>query len=361
MNKIFFNSIIDFFTISLAFFSSILALLLFLKLVLRKDRTRGDNILCLLMLSASIWRFADVFAYFDLFKIIPGYSISLIVISSIAYNYTSPLLYYYGRYYIANDTDTSVKIIPHFIIPTLLSTIIITTTIIIIIFGYDNSIIMTFDKVCLNIVTTLNCVYIIYILIKVVVLLLHETSMRKSLLIGTVIIAILLIGTIMAFVLGNKFVLSILFFLVIAVIYLFGETIYASLQIIRDEAEEGKYIKSQIRDIDIDKILENIDTLMSREMIYHDETISVRSFSEKLGITPHQFSEILNSKLGMGFFPYINSYRINEACDILSRDKKVSVIKIAYHVGFNSLSSFYTAFKKSTGMSPGTYQKISKK
>jgi AraC-like DNA-binding protein len=50
---------------------------------------------------------------------------------------------------------------------------------------------------------------------------------------------------------------------------------------------------------------------------------------------------------------YQNSYYGSEGLKTLS-DK--AIVNIAYECGFNSKSSFNTAFKKYTGMTPSTYR-----
>ena len=59
------------------------------------------------------------------------------------------------------------------------------------------------------------------------------------------------------------------------------------------------------------------------------------------------------------FFDFINSYRIDDATEILADldNNKVTVLEIMFEVGFNSKSSFNTAFKKHTGFTPTTYRK----
>ena len=59
------------------------------------------------------------------------------------------------------------------------------------------------------------------------------------------------------------------------------------------------------------------------------------------------------------FFDFINQFRIDEARSILKNPEKkqFTVLEILYEVGFNSKSSFNTAFKKHTGLTPTQYRK----
>jgi AraC-like DNA-binding protein len=61
----------------------------------------------------------------------------------------------------------------------------------------------------------------------------------------------------------------------------------------------------------------------------------------------------------MNFFDFINQYRVEEAKKLLADvETKRSILDIALMVGFNSTSTFYTAFKKFTGDSPVKFRKM---
>lgn len=63
--------------------------------------------------------------------------------------------------------------------------------------------------------------------------------------------------------------------------------------------------------------------------------------------------------MGQNFFNLVNSYRIEKAQEILRDPDKqaITVLEILYEVGFNSKSSFNTAFKKHAGTTPTQYRK----
>ena len=55
-------------------------------------------------------------------------------------------------------------------------------------------------------------------------------------------------------------------------------------------------------------------------------------------------------------FDYINIYRINAACELLSSGE-ATITEVAYSCGFNDLSYFIRLFKKHKGLSPKAYIK----
>lgn len=102
--------------------------------------------------------------------------------------------------------------------------------------------------------------------------------------------------------------------------------------------------------------------LMETEKPYLDPNLHIDQLAEKICIPGYQLSQLLNKKLSRNFFDFVNEYRINAAKSLLSgpEKKSKSILQIAYEVGFNSRSSFNSAFKKFTGASPSQFKKSTK-
>jgi len=71
-------------------------------------------------------------------------------------------------------------------------------------------------------------------------------------------------------------------------------------------------------------------------------------------------SELLNQTLGLHFFDFINGHRIDHARQLLLTEPSKSILDILLESGFNSKSSFNTAFKKQMGMTPSAFRKQEK-
>ena len=65
--------------------------------------------------------------------------------------------------------------------------------------------------------------------------------------------------------------------------------------------------------------------------------------------------QLYNSKLGMNFNNYLNSIRINHACDLLNESNK-KIADISEETGFGSIRSFNRAFKSVMNMTPAEYR-----
>ena len=99
-----------------------------------------------------------------------------------------------------------------------------------------------------------------------------------------------------------------------------------------------------------------MDSLMHEKKLFTDDGLSVGKTAEALGVTAHLLSRIINEKTGNNFRAYLNSFRVKEASALLLGNPDMSVIEIAYAVGFSSKSSFNEVFHRITGVSPREYR-----
>lgn len=105
------------------------------------------------------------------------------------------------------------------------------------------------------------------------------------------------------------------------------------------------------------KDLERLSHHMRTQRPYLDAELSLQKLANGIGLPDKLVSQLINQHLGKHFFDYINEFRITEAKALLQNERELTVLEILYQVGFNSKSSFYTAFKKETGQTPTSYRK----
>ena len=67
----------------------------------------------------------------------------------------------------------------------------------------------------------------------------------------------------------------------------------------------------------------------------------------------------MHSTLNQNFYDFINTHRIEEIKKRMNDSKfqNLTLLALAYDVGFNSKSVFNAAFKKHTGMTPKEYKR----
>jgi AraC-like DNA-binding protein len=100
---------------------------------------------------------------------------------------------------------------------------------------------------------------------------------------------------------------------------------------------------------------------MSEEKPFLNPALTIQDVSNDIQIPVRDLSLLINHKLEQHFYDFINAYRIENAKNILkdTSKSKVTILEILYEVGFNSKSSFNTAFKKHTGFTPTDFRKAS--
>ena len=104
---------------------------------------------------------------------------------------------------------------------------------------------------------------------------------------------------------------------------------------------------------------QNALDLLGNDKIYRNPDISLQSLSVNLGISPTYLSYLINDVTENGFSDFINKYRVEEVKRNLfnSEYEHYTILSIGLESGFNSKTSFNTAFKKFTGYSPSVYRK----
>lgn len=105
--------------------------------------------------------------------------------------------------------------------------------------------------------------------------------------------------------------------------------------------------------------LPDIEQFFATQRPFLQSELTLNELSVQIKIPPHTLSNIINSHYGQTFFEYINSWRIQEFKEKISRGEhlKYSILSVAYDSGFNSRTAFYRFFKKNEGISPGDYIK----
>jgi len=151
----------------------------------------------------------------------------------------------------------------------------------------------------------------------------------------------------------------------VAVLFLFTSLVAAAIYIYKKRPFDKKK-KPKVSSLNphfVKAKVKKLNALMENEKVYRIANVSLESLAKKLDIPPYQLSLILNETLNQRFPDFINSYRIEEAKEILAspRGAKIKNTAVAYEVGFNSITAFYKTFQKFTHMTPNQYKKEEKK
>ncbi|MBW1294820.1 helix-turn-helix domain-containing protein [Aquimarina litoralis] len=98
--------------------------------------------------------------------------------------------------------------------------------------------------------------------------------------------------------------------------------------------------------------------LIEEEKIHHNPNLSRDDAAQKLEISNGYLSQIIKENTSGSFSDLINHYRIRDVQKMLKNPKfdNYNLLSIGLECGFNSKTSFYTNFKKQTGLTPKEYK-----
>jgi AraC-like DNA-binding protein len=120
--------------------------------------------------------------------------------------------------------------------------------------------------------------------------------------------------------------------------------------------EAEKYKSSTLTPGQQQSILHKFNQVMQEQKPYLKSSFSLPDLAQQLGVSVHALSQALNHGLGKSFFELVAGYRVEEAKRLLIEQPNIKVEEIAEQVGYNSKSSFNTAFKKFTGSTPSAFR-----
>ncbi len=108
---------------------------------------------------------------------------------------------------------------------------------------------------------------------------------------------------------------------------------------------------------------QKLESLLKNDFIYRDPNLNREIIANLLNISSGYLSQIVNDITKKNFTAYINSYRVKEVKDMIlnSEFDKYSLLAIGLEAGFKSKTTFYTSFKKETGLTPSQYKFKNKK
>ena len=116
-----------------------------------------------------------------------------------------------------------------------------------------------------------------------------------------------------------------------------------------------KYANQKISVQEAEALFTKMDTLINENELYKNANLTLPLLAKELHIRTHLLSQFINDNLNKNFSQFINEYRIEEAKRLLNSNSKLKIEVIAEDCGFNSNSTFYTAFKKIANTTPSKF------
>ncbi len=122
----------------------------------------------------------------------------------------------------------------------------------------------------------------------------------------------------------------------------------------------GSYLNSGLTNGEAEAIIVKLDAIMKTEKLFLNSELDLPSLSDRLEVSTHKLSQVINEHLNKNFFDFVNEYRVEKAKELLSDPgyNQFTITSLAYESGFNSKSTFYNLFKKSEGIPPTRFRQI---
>jgi len=125
--------------------------------------------------------------------------------------------------------------------------------------------------------------------------------------------------------------------------------------------EEGVNLSKEKEDVTETKEfqLEKIKQTIYKKQLFANPNLTLELLAKEMEISSSSLSRLINIHAQKSFPDFINEFRIEQAKKILvdPHYKNYTVVAIGLESGFNSKSTFYTAFKKTMGCTPVAFKK----
>lgn len=107
------------------------------------------------------------------------------------------------------------------------------------------------------------------------------------------------------------------------------------------------------------KLTTEINRILEKDKPYVNPDLKIGDLATMADISSHKLSYLLSQHLKVGFYDYINGFRIKEFKRLVDNGdyKNLTLTAMSEKAGFSSRSSFFRCFKKLEGITPGEYLK----
>jgi AraC-like DNA-binding protein len=127
-----------------------------------------------------------------------------------------------------------------------------------------------------------------------------------------------------------------------------------------DEAPTAtKYARSCLDDPTRARIRRKLEQAFAGD-VHLDNRLTLRGLCLHIRENAHYVSQVVNQDLGTSFYDLINRQRIESAKAALEAIPEKSVLEVALEAGFNSKSTFNTAFRQHAGTTPTQFRRARK-
>ncbi|MEQ9091075.1 MAG: helix-turn-helix domain-containing protein [Balneola sp.] len=118
-----------------------------------------------------------------------------------------------------------------------------------------------------------------------------------------------------------------------------------------------KYASKTIAPLESDSIASKLEQLFEEQELYKNPDLKLSEVANEMNLVSNYLSQFLNDNLNKSFSNFVNEYRVRAAEEMLMNNDILTVEAIGNECGFKSNSTFYAAFKRVKGVTPGEFKK----
>jgi AraC-like DNA-binding protein len=104
--------------------------------------------------------------------------------------------------------------------------------------------------------------------------------------------------------------------------------------------------------------ISTLEKILISQRKFLDSDLTLESIALEMQISKGHLSRVINNNLRMSFTDYVNKLRVEEAKSHLKNSEfsNYTLVAIGLEAGFNSKSTFNSAFKKIAGVTPSEFK-----
>lgn len=138
--------------------------------------------------------------------------------------------------------------------------------------------------------------------------------------------------------------------------FVMAASVLVYLRLRSGQAPIEPYQDRRISDADAAPQLQALAELMGRERLHLDPALTLPRLARRLGIPQTRLSQLLNDNQQTSFKQYLAQLRVVEAKELLLQLPAKPLELVAEQAGFQSMSTFHSAFKKHEGITPAAFR-----
>lgn len=112
-----------------------------------------------------------------------------------------------------------------------------------------------------------------------------------------------------------------------------------------------------LKDNDMEELKDRLCNVLEHEKLYLNPDIRVGDLADRLYTNKSYLAQTIKIKLNKNFCQLVHYYRVREAMRLYAQNPELTITQLSRRVGFNSMTTFNTAFGRNTGYTPAEWCK----